>query len=394
LVRRDGPTKRDIDLPPPWIAMAQGVGADGLLEQLAGADTTTLSHQRVVRASEKTGLPPGSLVYVGERPPAEPVITLIRFGPEGYDERPSCCIDDAFPLDPAWPVTWIDVVGLDPRTVRSIGDRLGVHPLVLEDMLNTRARPKLDVFEDHVYLSLKTIGLEEPEARLRTEQVSIVFGRNVVVSVQESPGDVLEPVRDRIRRDGRIRELGADYLAYALVDVVVDGYFAVLERLDERGEYLEEQVLMVPTPETLRDVHELKRGMVEFRHALWPLRELVLRFERESTPLIDPSVVVFYRDVYDHTVQMIETVESLRDVVAGMLDIYLSSVSYRLNEIIKVLTIFSTIFMPLTFIVGVYGMNFRYLPELGYTWAYPALWVVMIGIVVTMLLYFRRRRWI
>ena len=151
---------------------------------------------------------------------------------------------------------------------------------------------------------------------------------------------------------------------------------------------------MQPTPETLREVHELKRNMVDFRHALWPLRELVLRVERESTPLIDPSVIIFYRDIYDHTVQMIETIESLRDVVAGMLDIYLSSVSYRLNEIIKVLTIFSTIFMPLTFLVGVYGMNFRYLPELGYQWAYPVLWVIMIGIVVVMLLYFRRRRWI
>lgn len=364
------------------------------LARLAGDDTTTLSHQRVVRPSGKSGLPPGSLVYVGEHPPAEPVINVIRFGPAGYDERPSCCIDEAFPLDPTWPVTWIDIVGLDPATVRAIGDRLNVHPLVLEDMLNTRARPKYEVFEDHVYLSLKTIALEEPGERLRIEQVSIVLGRNVVVSIQEAPGDDLEPVRERIRRDARIRQLGADYLAYALVDVIVDGYYAVLEGLDERGEYLEEQVLVRPTPETLRDIHELKRGMVEFRHALWPLRELVLRVEREGTPLIDPSVIIFYRDIYDHTVQMIETVESLRDVVAGMFDIYLSSVSYRLNEIIKVLTLFSTIFMPLTFIVGVYGMNFRYLPELEYHWSYPALWVIMIGISVTMLLYFRRRRWI
>lgn len=361
---------------------------------MSSSETTSLSHQRVVRASEKKGLPPGSLVYVGERPPSEPVITVTRFSPAGYDEQPSCCIDEAFPIDLAWPVTWIDVVGLDPETIRAIGDRLGVHPLILEDMLNTRARPKLDVFADYVYLSLKTIALEEPGVELRVEQVSIVLGRNVVVSVQEAPGDVLEPVRERIRRDGRIRQFGADYLAYALVDVVVDGYYAVLERLDERGEFLEEEVLVRPEPDTLREIHELKRAMVEFRHALWPLRELVLRVEREGTPLIDASVIIFFRDIYDHTVQMIETVESLRDVVAGMLDIYLSSVSYRLNEIIKVLTIFSTIFMPLTFLVGVYGMNFRFLPELEYRWAYPLLWAVMVGIVVTMLLYFRRRRWI
>lgn len=372
-------------------------GREDLAEELgrrAGGDTTTLSHQRVVRASEKRGLPPGSLVYVGEHPPIEPVITVIRFGPGGYEEHPSCCIDEALRTDPSWPVTWIDVVGLDPGTVHAIGEGLRVHPLVLEDMLNTRARPKFEVFEDYVYLSFKTIAADEPDGRLRVEQVSIVLGQNVVVSIQEAPGDVLEPVRERIRKDGRIRQLGADYLAYALVDVVVDGYYGVLERLDERAEYLEEQVLALPTPETLRDVHELKRNMVEFRHALWPLRELVLRVEREETPLIDRSVIIFFRDIYDHTVQMIETLESLRDVVAGMLDIYLSSVSYRLNEIIKVLTIFSTIFMPLTFLVGVYGMNFRYQPELQYHWGYPLLWVVMIGIVVTMLVYFRRRRWI
>lgn len=357
-------------------------------------NTTTFSHQRVVRASEKTGLPPGSLVYVGEHPPGEPVITVIRFGPAGYEERPACCIDEAFPLDPSCPVTWIDVVGLDPATVRAIGKQLSIHPLVLEDMLNTRTRPKFEVFDDYVYLSVKAIALGDPGEELRVEQVSVVLGRNVVISIQEALGDVLEPVRERIRRDGRIRQLGADYLAYALVDVVVDEYFAVLERLDERGDSLEDQVLARPTPETLRDVHQLKRALVEFRHSLWPLRELVLRVERESTPLIDPSVLIFYRDIYDHTVQMIETVESLRDVVAGMLDIYLSSVSYRLNEIIKVLTLFSTIFMPLTFIVGVYGMNFRFLPELEYRWSYPALWVLMIGISITMLLYFRRRRWI
>jgi magnesium transporter len=376
------------------MAMAYRGDPTAELARLAGDDTTTLSHQRVVRPSGKSGLPPGSLVYVGERPPGEPVINAIRFGPEGAEEHPSCCIDEAFPVDPAWPVTWIDVVGLDPAMVRAIGERLSIHPLVLEDMLNTRARPKFDVFQDYAYLTFKTIALEEPGAQLRIEQVSIVLGRNVVVSIQEAPGDILEPVRERIRRDGRIRQLGPDYLAYALVDVVVDGYFAVLERFDERGDDLEEQVLARPTPETLREIHELKRAMVEFRHALWPLRELVLRVERESTPLIDPSVIIFYRDIYDHTVQMIETVESLRDVVAGMLDIYLSSVSYRLNEIIKVLTLFSTIFMPLTFIVGVYGMNFRYLPELEYRWSYPALWMAMIAISIAMLAYFRRRRWI
>jgi len=331
---------------------------------------------------------------VGERAAGEPSITLIRYGPGGVDERRACPLADAFPLDPAWPVTWIDVVGLDAETVRAIGEQLGVHPLILEDMLNTRARPKFEVFPDFAYLSLKAIGLEGAGPALRIEHVSILLGENAVVSIQEAPGDLLEPVRERIRKDGRIRNLGADYLAYALADVVVDGYYGVLERFDERAEFLEEEVFASPTPETLREIHELKRAMVDLRHVVWPLRELVLRVERESTPLIGTPVLVYYRDVYDHTVQMIETLESLRDQVAGMLDIYLSSVSFRLNEIIKVLTLFSTIFMPLTFIVGVYGMNFRYLPELQYRHAYPLLWVLMVGIAVSMLLYFRRRRWI
>jgi magnesium transporter len=363
--------------------------------QFGNGGRTTFSHQRVVRASGTSGLPPGSLVYVGEREPIEVRITITAFSSEGTALRTVHDIDDALPLDPSWTVTWIDVVGLSSiPTVQEIGDRFAVHPLVLEDILNTRARPKFEVFDDYVYFSLKALLVEKGSEEVVVEPIRVLLGKGFVITLREVEEDLFRPVRARIEVDGRIRQFGADYLAYALVDVIVDGYFAVLERLDERIEDLEEQVLARPTPETLREVHRLRRAMLDLRHVLWPVREVVAKVERIQTPLIDSSVVFFYRDIYDHTVQMIETIESLRDVVAGMLDIYLSSVSYRLNQVIKVLTIFSTIFMPLTFLVGVYGMNFDVMPELHLPWAYPLLWVIMIGIAVSMIAWFRNKRWI
>jgi len=349
----------------------------------------------VLRASDKAGLPPGSLVYVGDRAMGEFRLVITAYGPGGYTERQLSDIGQAFPLDPSWPVTWIDVIGFSSvETVQEIGARFGVHPLILEDILNTRGRPKLEVFNDHLYIAIKAISVEDGDADLRVEQVSLILGRDYVCTLQEGPDDLFGPVRDRIRRDGRIRHFGPDYLAYALVDVIVDGYFSVLERLDQRVEVLEEQVLEQPTPPTLKEIHSLKRAMVDLRHILWPVRELVLSLERADSSLLGKNVAIFFRDIYEHTVQMIETIESLRDVVAGMLDIYLSSVSFRLNQVMKLLTIFSTIFMPLTFLVGVYGMNFEYMPELGLPWAYPLLWLVMVAIAAGMLVWFRGKRWI
>lgn len=349
----------------------------------------------VRRASGKAGFPPGSLVYVGEREEEEIGITLTGFSPGGHSEKVLSRIQEAFPVDPSWSVTWIDVVGLSSvETVREIGVQFGVHPLIQEDILNTRGRPKLEVFDDYLFISLKGIALDESEYTVRSAQVSLILGRGYVCTLQEGPDDLFGPVRDRIRRDGRIRHLGSDYFVYALVDVIVDGYFSVLERLDQRAEFLEEEVLERPTPATLREIHALRRAMLDFRHVLWPVRELVLQLERADSPLLGAPVSIFFRDIYDHTVQMIETIESLRDVVAGMLDIYLSSVSFRLNQVMKLLTVFSTIFMPLTFLVGVYGMNFQYMPELRLPLAYPLLWVVMIAIAGMMLAWFRRRRWI
>jgi magnesium transporter len=230
---------------------------------------------------------------------------------------------------------------------------------------------------------------------INTEQVSLILGSNFVFSFQEGGGDVFDPVRERIRNNkGRIRKMGADYLAYTLLDAIVDNYFIILEKLGERIEVLEEKLVTVPTPETLKLIHHLKREMIFLRKAVWPLREVIGGLERGESPFMSQSTKVYLRDVYDHTIQVIDSIETFRDMVSGMLDIYLSSVSNRLNAVMKVLTIITTIFMPLTFIAGIYGMNFKYMPELEWPWSYPIILLLMFGVGIFMLFYFKKRKWL
>jgi magnesium transporter len=230
---------------------------------------------------------------------------------------------------------------------------------------------------------------------IESEQMSLVLGPNFVFSFQEREGDIFDPIRDRIRNSkGRIRKMGADYLAYSLLDSIVDNYFIILEKLGEKIEFLEEKLVTHPTPETLQTIHHLKREMIFLRKAVWPLREVVNGLERGESSLIKESTRVYLRDVYDHSIQVIDTIETLRDMVSGMLDIFLSSISNRLNSVMKVLTIIATIFMPLTFLAGIYGMNFRYMPELEWRWGYPFIWLIMVGIGVFMLLYFKKKKWL
>jgi magnesium transporter len=229
---------------------------------------------------------------------------------------------------------------------------------------------------------------------VQSEQVSIVVGDKFVLSFQESVGDVFEPIRDRIRNSkGRIRKMGSDYLAYALLDAVVDGYFSVLETIGDTIESMEEQLAKEPTEDILRQIHSLKREMIFLRKSIWPLRELISSLQRSDSDLISESTDVFLRDVYDHTIQVIDTVESFRDIVSGMLDLYLSSISNKMNAVMKVLTIIATIFIPLTFIAGIYGMNFKYMPELEWRWSYAVVWLIMILIAAGMIMYFRKKKW-
>jgi magnesium transporter len=228
-----------------------------------------------------------------------------------------------------------------------------------------------------------------------TDQLSLVFGKNFVVSFQEKPGDMFDPVRERLRQGkGRLRKMGADYLAYALLDAVVDHYFVVLENLGERVEALEEELVVDPSQETLHKIHALKREMIFLRKSVWPLREVVAKLERAESELIKDSTEIFFRDVYDHTIQVIDNIETFREILAGMLETYLSSVSNRMNQVMKVLTIIATIFIPLTFLAGVYGMNFEHMPELKWRFGYFLVWGVMIALGVGMAVAFRRRKWL
>jgi len=236
---------------------------------------------------------------------------------------------------------------------------------------------------------------EDKANEINYEQVSIIFGQNFVISFQEKEGDVFNPIRERIRTNkGRIRKMGADYLAYSLIDAIVDSYFNIIEKLGENIEDIEDTMIANPTPETLRAIHKLRRKMISLRKSVWPLREVVSAFERSDSSLIEESTRIYLKDVYDHTIQVIDTVETFRDMLSGMLDIYLSSISNKMNEIMKVLTIIATIFIPLTFIVGVYGMNFEYMPELKWRWSYPFIWFVMLMVGFSMLIYFRKKKWI
>ncbi|MGA1796130.1 MAG: magnesium/cobalt transporter CorA, partial [bacterium] len=264
-----------------------------------------------------------------------------------------------------------------------------------EDILNTNQRPKFEDFEHFIYVVLKMLSYDTEKQEIIAEQVSIVIGQNFVLSFQEREGDVFNPVRERIRNaKGRIRKMGADYLAYALLDAVVDNYFLILEALGEEVEELEEALVVNPTPQVLQAIHHLKRETIFLRKAVWPLREVIDSLGRRESPLIGKGTTLFLRDVYDHTIQIIDTAETFRDLIAGMLDIYLSSISNRMNNVMKVLTIIATIFIPLTFIAGIYGMNFKYMPELDWRWSYPLVWVVMVLVAVYMVMYFKDKGWL
>lgn len=351
----------------------------------------------IKKRSQKAGLPPGTLVHVGEPRLEKARITAIVYDTSHLEEEVLDTVGEAFPLEDAPAVTWLNVDGIhEVDIVEGLGSRLGLHPLVLEDILNPDQRPKMEDLGDYVYVVLKMVDWAERRGEITVEQVSLLVGANYVVSLEERPGgDVLDPIRQRIREaKGNIREKGPDYLAYSILDGVVDRYFGVLEVLGEKVEDLEVELISSPLPETLRELHVLKREMIYMRKAVWPLREAVAALERSGSPLIKESTVPFLRDVYDHTIQVMDAVEMLRDMLSGMLDIYLSSISNRMNEVMKVLTIFASIFIPLTFIVGIYGMNFAYMPELASKWGYPAVWLVMLAAGLAMIWFFKRRRWL
>jgi magnesium transporter len=313
-----------------------------------------------------------------------------------FQEKEAASIEECYQFKETSTVTWINVDGLhDVGIIEKLGNRFSLHPLIQEDILNTAERPKMEDYGDHIFLLLKVFVLGNKNHDEKIQQVSLVLGSNFVISFQEKESGVFDPVRDRIRKDkGRLRKLGPDYLAYALIDSIVDGYFGFLEKLSEEIEFLEDELVTDPKREILQKIHSLKREMIYIRKSVWPLREVVNGLERLETPLIKETTDVFLRDVYDHTIQVIDSVETLRDVLSGMLETYLSSVSNRMNEVMKVLTIIATIFIPLTFISSIYGMNFKFMPELEWRGGYFVIIGFMVAVAVVMLIFFKKKKWL
>ncbi|HXV13104.1 MAG TPA: magnesium/cobalt transporter CorA [Candidatus Krumholzibacteria bacterium] len=339
-------------------------------------------------------LPPGTLVYDREPRVAQVSIQVMDYGPDACRVRQPKTIEDTFPLRDSTSTSWIDIEGLhDTELLNKFGAHFGLHPLVLEDILNTHQRPKLEEYENYLYVVLRMLAMRNGDA-LHSEQVSIIVGRGFVATFQEIPGDVFDPVRKRIEQGGgRSRRMGSDYLAYALMDAIVDNYFALLEKTAETIEEVEQRVGDKPRPDDLAKIHELRREMVYLRRNVWPLREVVAALQRSESDLIHDETRVYFRDLHDHVVQVIESLENFRDVLASLQDLYVSGIGVRTNEVIRVLTIISTIFVPLTFLAGVYGMNFDVLPELRWPHGYLYFWIVSVIVVISLIVFLRRRGW-
>ena len=343
----------------------------------------------------KLGMAPGSVVYTGEQKVEAVTLELIRYTPEVLREVPGITFKEALAGRAAEAVSWLNITGLhDTALIKDIGEVFELHPLVLEDIVSPRQRPKVEYFDGYIYIVMRMLHFDKA-GEMDNEQLSIVLGPDYVLTFQERSGDVFEPVRERIRHGrGRIRKLGPDYLAYALMDIMVDTYFAMLESYGETIEALEEELLHDPSPKSLEKVTGLKRDMLYLRKAVWPLRELISSLLRDESPLISETVRTFMRDVYDHAIQVIDTVETLRDVLSGLHDFYLSSLSFKMNEVMKVLTIVGTIFIPLGFLAGIFGMNFDRMPELHWRYGYAMFWLFVLFLAGGMLWYFRCKKWL
>ena len=347
------------------------------------------------KSSKKAGQAPGTVVFVGEQKVEEIRITLIDYDENRYDERKIESIEDCFSYKDSPSISWINIDGVHQvDVIEKLGDHFVLHPLLLEDVVNTQQRPKLDEFDDHLFIVLKMFFFSEVENKLEGEQISFIVGSNFVISFQERQGDFFEQVRERLRKGkGRIRRKGSDYLAYCLIDAIVDSYYTILETLGEHIESLQEELVSEPKQEDLQIIQDLKRDMLFIRKSVWPLREVIGGLVRSESTLIKEDVLVYVRDVYDHVIQAIDTIETYRDMLSAMLDIYLSSVGNRMNEVMKVLTIIATIFIPMTFLAGIYGMNFKYMPELEWRYAYLVFWIVVSVVLIAMIAYFKRKKW-
>jgi len=351
----------------------------------------------LLERTAKTGLPPGALVYVGEQgPPHATRISIIDYDEHGVRERVISRVEECLQFKDSPSVTWINVDEIrEAGLIETFGRVLGFHPLMLEDILNTDQRPKVEDHGDYLYVVLKMLEWNAARGEIDIEQLSLVVGPNFVISFQERAGDYFDPLRARLREAvGRVRRLGADFLAYSLLDLVIDHYFIVLDRLGERIEQCEDDVLTRPGPETLQRIHDIKRELIFVRKAVWPMKEVIASLRHLDTPLIAKSTAVFLRDLQDHIVQVAEGVDTFQSLVSDALDTYLSTMSNRTNIVMKVLAVFSAVFMPLTFITGIFGMNFHNMPPLEWSWGFSGTLIGMAVLGVLMVVFFRRKGWI
>ena len=353
-------------------------------------------HKLTKKRTKKAGLPSETLVYTGEKKDEKIKIHVIDYNETVFDEQELSLVEACIPYKNKPTVTWINVDGVHSvPLLEKLGDCFGLHRLVVEDIMNTDQRPKIEDYGDYLYIVLKMLSSGKG-GEIVTEQISLILGANFVLSLQEGvEGDVFPLIRDRLRSGkGRVRKMGADYLAYSLLDAVVDNYFVILEKFGDKIESIETELIENPTQQTVQRIYQLKREMIFLHNVVWPLREVVSSINKQESSLIQDSTAPYLRDVYDHVVHIIDSVDIYREMLSSMLDMYLSSVSNRLNEVMKVLTVISLIFMPLTFIAGVYGMNFKYMPELEWRYGYFMALLVMLGISGLMLFYFKRKKWL
>jgi magnesium transporter len=347
------------------------------------------------KSTLRAGLPPGTITHVGERKTEKAKVTVIDYNSEELIEKVVDTVEESFDFIERPSVTWINIDGIDQvDVIEKVGKRFNIDQLVLEDIVNTTQRPKIEDYSDYIFVTVKMIRPVEGKIDISVEHISLILSKNCVITFQETEGDVFDVIRDRLKIEtSRIRGTGADYLAYALIDTIVDNYFIVLEVVSDKSEELEKETLDNIEPETLREIYKLKREVILLRKITWPLRDIVSYLERDETSLIDHSTHKFLRDLHDHVIQVSDSVETVREMLTGLQESHISVASHRMNEVMKVLTIIATIFIPLTFIAGIYGMNFEVMPPTKWPWGYPLILGLMAAIGIFMVMVFKKNKW-
>lgn len=345
---------------------------------------------------KQIGLDPGTLIYTGNKQKEPIKFKVFEYTESEVWEKDFQKVEDILYCKESKNKTWINIDGIhNIEMMEKIQNHFDIHPLTMEDIIHTSQRPKLEEYDKYLFIVLRMFTYDESARELKNEQVSIILSERYIITFLEDPGDVFDPVRERIRKAGtKIRKNGSDFLAYSLIDSIVDSYFHILEMIGEEIEELEDRLVVNTQKDDIQLIHRMRRNMILLRKSVWPLREVISVMQRNENSFIKTSTQIYLRDVYDHLIQIIDTIESFRDMIVGMLDVSLSSTSNKLNEVMKVLTIISTLFIPLTFLAGVYGMNFKKFPELEAAWMYPwGFWIISLVVAIIMIAYFKKKKW-